>query len=144
MVLFPFPPLRLLVATGYLSLKAQSVTRRSILQVWDTLRTTQRPTRRFDPDQVLRSVLLVSAIARRLGFDGSCLVRALVSGRLLLGRDELQLKIGMHTRHDSPASPAGHAWVELSGRNLSDPTNEKPPATGFRVTHTIQLTRENE
>lgn len=143
MALFPLPPLRLLASAGYLSLRAQAVKNRDLLTVWETIKTSAAPSGPYLPDEVLRSVLIASAMTRRLGMEGSCLVRSLVAGRLLLGQKGLLLHIGMHTDRNETSSPTGHAWIALSGRNLSDPPEQGLPQ-GLIITRTIELTLEDK
>jgi len=135
----PLPPARpsLLLATAYLVWQAQRVRHCGVLTTWEQLAALPRPQQTYEPALVQRSVLFVCALAGRLGLLNSCLVRALVTARLLRGHDRVVLHIGIDSRATGH-TPEGHAWVELAGDNISDPLQQLLPPQ-IRITHSIHL-----
>ena len=137
----PLPPPRpiLLTATLYLVIKAQAVKQQGILRTWDDLKALKWPDSHFQPADIHKAVLFVCSLAGKLGLLNSCLVRSLVAGRLLANHSDVRLLIGINTAAPNHApQPTGHAWVEVSGVNISDPLGQEIPQN-LRVTHSINL-----
>jgi hypothetical protein len=130
------PSPTLLLATFYLLVKSQRVATEPVLTVWHRLAALRWPDRPFEAQPVQRSLLLACRIARRLGLLETCLVRSLVTARLLMGHPDVRLNIGMDT--GASQTPQGHAWVEVEGANISDPPGVQVSGT-MRVTHRIDL-----
>lgn len=134
------PSPRLMLATFYLLLKSQQVDRFPIPAMWQRLTGCRWPRSTFTPEQVQHSVALASRVAKRLGLLETCLVRSLVTARLLLRQPNVRLNIALDTAVSD--TPQGHAWVEIDGRNISDPPGTRVSGT-MRTTHRIDLGDDN-
>ena len=122
MLFAPKDPLHPLLppAAILLLIKSQAVKKTTLPDVLRTINETRWPDKRFAVEEVQKTVGLVCRIAGRLGLLNSCIVRTLMTARLLKGRSGLMLHIGVHKVPSVHHQGIGHAWVELEGKNVSD------------------------
>jgi hypothetical protein len=81
-----------------------------------------------DPERCRRAIFRAARIARRLGGLDSCLTRSMTLAALLSRKQPVVLNLGFAPPDVAGGVPKGHAWVTLSGRNVSDAENNRDVA----------------
>jgi len=134
-------PVLLSVLALYIALKAQKVRKKPLLIVHAALEATRLPRYKASPEDIHKTVIIVCKALNRLGLSGSCLIRALTTGRLLSGHAGLTLNIGFYENHshDNNLPPEGHAWVCLNGKNMSDPAALLGELDSLQISQSVNL-----
>jgi len=81
-----------------------------------------------DPERCRRAVFRAARIAHRLGGLDSCLTRSMTLAALLSRTQPIVLNLGFAPPLVTGGAPRGHAWVTLSGKNVSDPEHDSDVA----------------